>query len=74
MPDGSKWDVPFSVICNHYYEHNKAVSPISVQTAKDWAENNMNWEDVEAHAVLHYHGDVDYADGWINGEKEIVEK
>ncbi len=40
----------------------------------EWAEGNMNWEDVESHAVIAQGPDVepDYQEGWVNGEKEIV--
>lgn len=41
---------------------------------KDWAANEMNWSDVRRHAtkVDMRPADVDYEDGWCNGEKEIV--
>ncbi|WP_212635455.1 hypothetical protein [Saccharibacillus brassicae] len=41
----------------------------------DWATDNMNWEDVEAHAqrVAQQDHPIDYQEGWVNGEKEIVE-
>jgi hypothetical protein len=40
----------------------------------DWAANNMNWADVEGVAVLVEAAPevVDYQEGWINGEKEVV--
>jgi hypothetical protein len=40
---------------------------------EDWAVNNMNWKDVVRHAWKVQEADrVDYEDGWINGEKEII--
>lgn len=42
----------------------------------DWAANNMNWSDVEAGAKAAPplpKPAVDFQDGWINGDKEIVE-
>lgn len=43
---------------------------------EDWAANNMNWEDVKALAVRasDAEDDVDFQEGWINGEKEVVER
>ena len=39
----------------------------------DWAANNMNWEDVQASATMHKAGSVDYQEGWVNGDKSVVE-
>jgi hypothetical protein len=40
----------------------------------DWAANNMNWDDVEDVAVLVETAPaLDYQEGWVNGEKEVVE-
>ena len=41
---------------------------------KDWAAGNMNWEDVEDYAcqVQSNEARVDYQEGWVNGEKELV--
>lgn len=43
---------------------------------KDWAANNMNWSDVEESAILvkHAGNEVEYQEGWVNGEKEIITK
>jgi DNA (cytosine-5)-methyltransferase 1 len=40
----------------------------------DWAAGNMNWDDVKdvAVEVPHLHEKVDYQEGWVNGEKDIV--
>ena len=41
---------------------------------EDWAANNMNWDEVEEHATLAMAQDaVDFQEGWVNGEKEILE-
>ena len=40
----------------------------------DWAANNMNWDDVKEYAKqVKPASDVDYSDGWANGDKEVVE-
>lgn len=44
---------------------------------QDWAANNMNWDDVKDQARMvaqHEMSDDDFQEGWINGEKEMVEK
>jgi hypothetical protein len=42
----------------------------------DWAQNNMNWEDVQANAVMVLTPDshVDYQEGWVNGEMRVVDQ
>ena len=40
----------------------------------DWAANNMNWEDVVLQAQEVVKAEPDYQEGWINGDKEIIEK
>ena len=40
----------------------------------DWAENNMNWSDVKAIAVKVLTKEVDFQEGWLNGEKEVIKK
>lgn len=39
----------------------------------DWASNNMNWEDVEAHAERVENVIANYSDEWTNAEKEVRE-
>ena len=41
----------------------------------DWAANNMNWRDIARYArkAPIKKAKVDFQEGWINGEKEIVE-
>lgn len=88
MPDGSKWDVPAQIIAENYaaeYGDDPGTESYATELAnclkddselKDWAANNMNWADVEASAVR-YSGPTekpDYQEGWVNGNKEMVEK
>lgn len=42
---------------------------------QDWAANNMNWSDVASVAMLAVPApsDIDFEEGWVNGDKEIVE-
>jgi len=87
MPDGSKWSVPVKVIAKsraEYYADDFGGDLLESldETYKDfeaddfevndWAQNNMNWEDVEAKATqVSPPENVDYDEGWVNGEKEI---
>lgn len=42
---------------------------------KDWASNNMNWSEVKEHAKkVEEPSDIDWEDGWCNGNKKVVEK
>lgn len=90
MPDGSKWDVPLDIIAQKAGEHYHEFDPDTWLTVEegieefnewpkegkfDWAENNMNWEEVVKHAQrIEETVPVNYQEGWVNGEKEIVEK
>lgn len=41
---------------------------------EDWAINNMNWSDVQhAARCVSAAGDVDYQEGWVNGDKSVVD-
>lgn len=44
--------------------------------AHDWAANNMNWSDVKGEARIYEPakplGDDDFAEGWVNGEYQVV--
>jgi len=88
MPDGSKWDVPVKYIAldraSYYakeFDDNKDRSLMEdtmplfnsdPYEVKDWAANNMNWNDVKDFAVMTVPSGCDYQEGWCNGEKEIV--
>lgn len=90
MPDGSEWAVPVSVIAADraaYYaprNHNGDLVASMAATLEefdgddeliaDWAQNNMNWDEVKAHAKqVKDPQPPDYADGWVNGAWEVGE-
>lgn len=89
MPDGSEWGVPVSVIAENKAQYYAKVDNLSFQESLDetykvfedfedeigdWAQNNMDWEEVRAHAVLlRAAPDIDYQEGWTNGEHFITE-
>lgn len=87
MPDGSKYDVPAKIIAENRAKYYADIDPDTTYEEeyeftmtdsyelKDWAANNMNWDEVKAHAVKvpAEKKEPDYQEGWINGEKEIVE-
>lgn len=78
MPDGSRWDVPLVLVAidkaGYYDDTSEADELADPAGLIDWAENNMNWSDVASHAskVTESPKGIDYQEGWINGEKEIV--
>ena len=41
---------------------------------EDWASNNMNWSDVKDVAEKVSVMEVDFQEGWVNGDKEVIEK
>lgn len=89
MPDGSKWAVPVAVIAMNraaYYAKNDGISiedslnndtnPLFESDdfeIEDWAANNMNWSDVEHLAVCTRKGEIDFDEGWANGDKDVVD-
>lgn len=88
MPDGSKWAVPVSIIAADrakYYAHEfggdidkslkEDTGPLfdaDEFEIEDWAQNNMDWDDVKTSAVRVEDSACDYQDGWTNGEHEIL--
>ena len=41
---------------------------------EDWAANNMDWDKDKLHAEeVEPASAVEYQEGWVNGEKEIIE-
>ncbi|HFU4527676.1 TPA: hypothetical protein ACJCWB_000478 [Yersinia enterocolitica] len=72
MPDGSKWAVPVHVIQTHAANNDLEIS--HEEDIEDWAENNMNWSDVEEFAVMTTPPEEDYQEGWVNGEKKFIER
>lgn len=87
MPDDSIWAVPVSIIANHradyyakYYggdiQRSLAEDTIPLFSAghyeiADWAANNMNWDSVKHAARCVSAGEVDFDEGWANGEKSV---
>lgn len=87
MPDGSVWEVPAMMIAlnrTNYYAENDGFKPdskewndelkhsLTSEELIDWSANNMDWSDVSASARMVKNGDVDYQEGWVNGDKEVV--
>lgn len=89
MPDGSEWAVPVEVIArNRAREYadefggdiERSLSEDTVPMFSDddyeitdWAQNNMNWSDVERFAVCVKEAAKDFQEGWVNGDKEVVD-
>ncbi len=90
MPDNSRWKVPVKLIAmdrakcfvNNFggdiarslEEDTWLLFEGDQYEIKDWARNNMNWDDVRdcAEKMSERDSDVDYQEGWVNGEAEIV--
>ena len=89
MPDGSKWGVPVTVIAadraNYYakefggdarkslHEDTGPLFEADDFEIEDWAQNNMNWENVKDHAMCIEPAKCDFQEGWMNGEHEILD-
>lgn len=77
MPDESVWDVPVSIIQENWWEYYKDKDfdedEFDDDECIDWAQNNMNWKDVKDHARMVEGPKVDFQDGWVNGDREVVE-
>jgi hypothetical protein len=89
MPDGSQWDIPAEIVADDRAKYYAKIDTDTTYKEEyeytlsddseifDWAANNMNWDDVKDHAVKvsEYHMTAaDFQEGWVNGEKEIIEK
>lgn len=85
MPDNSIWKVEAIIIAEDrasYLSENEGGSYnlILRETLADsdllieWAKNEMNWKDVKNNAIRVEDCDVDYEDGWCNGDKVIIEE
>lgn len=84
MEDGSLWDVPLQAIADsrdeHYQEDEEDTigfirsGSLPQYEIRDWAGNNMNWEDISDYAVRTEVAPkkIDWQEGWVSGEKEIV--
>jgi hypothetical protein len=80
MPDGSEWAIDAELVAEsraRYYANDGALASTAVDNDDliDWAQNNMNWEDVMTSAVMVVTPDshVDYQEGWVNGEMRVVD-
>lgn len=88
MPDGFTYVIPVMVVAEHKawrmkQHHDNDFSKAMTKEVlpefendkyeiKDWAKNNMNWQDVKEHAiVLKRKAEYDYQEHWVNGEFEI---
>ncbi len=89
MPDDSRWDVSCHIIARNraldYYPDEKSIEhqeeyEYTLRTNSliaDWAQNNMNWDDIKVIAVKvqdEPERGPDYQEGWVNGEKEFIQK
>jgi len=85
MPDGSRYDVPARIIAENraeYYAENdpdtnyKDELDFALQDdceLRDWASDNMDWAFVKDRAVkVEEEVEVDFQEGWLNGDQEIV--
>ena len=89
MPNGSEWVVPVKIIARNraaHYAHEydgdieKSLSDDTMplfesndDEVEDWAANNMNWVDVKEHAKLLESSEYDLQDGWVNGDKSVID-
>jgi hypothetical protein len=89
MPDGSKWAVPVREIAAdraaHYakeyggsYSRSLMDDTIPLFNGdsfeiQDWAQINMNWDDVKDCAVMVSAPTADFQEGWMNGDHELVD-
>lgn len=83
MPDGTVWSVPANVVAEnaatHYsksgddFDEEFRIILENDYELLDWASGNMDWSDVEKHAhrIYSVEPDVDYQDGWVNGNKTV---
>ncbi len=85
MPDQSVWRVPTYLIAdtrNAYYDSiGKDPQETRAETAAlfenpdeiaDWAENNMDWDEVRPYAQIVKNGEIDYQAGWCEGDKTFA--
>lgn len=88
MPNGVKYDIPVSVIAHHranYYLdffdgsmfeslENNTLPLFEKHEYKiiEWANNNMDWLDVAGYAERVEEKEINFQQGWLNGEKTIM--
>jgi hypothetical protein len=85
MQDGSQWIVPADIVAKDaatYYstrdweDHDETYTYFVNDDGEllNWAEGNMEWEDVVKHARMVTGPQApNYHEAWINGDKEIVD-
>lgn len=88
MPDFSVRRVPVQVIADAYTDYyaerdGQDREKVKAQTERlftthefeieDWAANNMDWDEIEPHAVRVSAGEVDYQAGWESGKKCVTD-
>lgn len=85
MPDKSVWEVPAHLVAKDRAEYYCSVDEEATYQDEfekaltynddliEWAQNHMDWEDVQASARIVEPPDVDYLEGWVNGRCEVVE-
>lgn len=78
MPDNSEWRVPVQTIADNRTETRGCTEKETEEfftklpdEIVDWAVNDMNWSDVSGVAEKTSDPDVDYDNGWVNGEKML---
>ena len=89
MPDDSIWGIPVMIIALHRatnfaHKFNNSIEdslendtlPLFYQDSyeiEDWATNNMDWDEVKAHALkIKDAPEPDWQEGWLNGDKTII--
>ena len=87
MEDGSVWAVPVKPIALSHATYYAGVDKISVEESmdltvelflnddyeiEDWAKNNMYWAEVADSAKCVQPASIDFEEGWVNGEAEVV--
>lgn len=84
MPDNSIWEIPVMIIARNRAEEYASEFDNDVEKSlkedtlplfdldsgaiHDWAQNNMNWKEVQQYAVKVKDSVIDYQEGWINGK------
>jgi hypothetical protein len=87
MPDGRVWAVPLLTIALNRAQYYMQIDGVSLNESlnndtipmfedpdevADWAQNNMDWDDVKDVAKLVHSDEPDYQEGWVNGDYEVV--
>ena len=89
QPDGSVWGVPVELIARDRAKHYAHEFGGDIERSlredtwpcfadefeiADWAQNNMNWSDVQSSAkCITSAPEPDFQEGWMNGDKHIID-